>query len=85
METNEDFLRCFEIGILKTAEFITWLTEYKKYLEQMSNITGDNGDPKREVVECLARLGILLSVLTIYKDDYTKEPWKTKKHIKDKL
>jgi hypothetical protein len=78
MQTNEDFLKCFEEGMVKTAEFISWLANYKLQLERISNITMDNADPECEAAECLERLGVLLSTLTIYKDEYTKEPWKIK-------
>ena len=76
--TNEDFLKCFEEGIVKTAEFISWLNSYKGSLEIISNQTMDNADPELDAAEALEKLGLFLSTLVIYKDEYTKEPWKQK-------
>ena len=76
MLTNKEFIKCFEEGTIKVAEFISWLADYKTQLEMISDITRDNADPECCVADALEKLAILLSTLVIYKDEYTKEPWK---------
>lgn len=80
LETNNDFLKCFDEGILKTAEFISWLSNYKGCLERISNITLDNADPACDAATSLENLATFLSTLVIYKDEYTKDPWKGTKN-----
>ncbi len=78
LDNNDEFVKTFAEGAVKVAEFMDWLDGYKGHLEVISNITKDNADPECNAADALEKLGMLLSTLVIYKDEYEKDPWKPK-------
>lgn len=72
--TNEDIVETFDRASVKVAEFISLLSDFKGKFERISDQTLDNADPLCESAECLEKLGVLLATLTIYKNEYEKDP-----------
>jgi hypothetical protein len=62
-------LKHIKNGIEKVSEFISWLADYKRRCNWISNQTMDNADPECEAATCLENLGLLLAVLNIYEKE----------------
>lgn len=72
--TNDEIVSIFESSSYDIAKFISLLSDLKGKFERISDQTLDNADPLFEASECLEKLGVLLSTVTIYKNEYKDNP-----------
>jgi hypothetical protein len=71
--TKQEIANCFRESTIPVAEFISKLEEMKNRFSWISAQTMDNADPECCAADCLERLGVLLSALVIYADEYQKD------------
>jgi hypothetical protein len=71
--TKSQIVETFTEGIDKISKFISWLDDFKRRCEWISNQTMDNADPECEAATCVERLGVLLATLNIYQNEYQQE------------
>ena len=79
--SNKEISELYKDAAFDIANMIGKLDEYKNLFDSISNQTMDNADPLFDAQECIERLGVLLSVVTIYSKEY-EEAAKNKEKIK---
>lgn len=68
--SNKEISELYKNAAFNIANMIGKLDEYKNLFDSISNQTMDNADPLCDVQECIERLGVLLSSVTIYSKEY---------------
>lgn len=68
-----DIVTIFDESSIEIAEFISKLNDWKNKFDMISNQTMDNADPFCDAQTCLEQLGVLLSTIIIYKNEYLSE------------
>ena len=77
--SNKEISNLYKDAAFDIANMIGKLDEYKNLFDSISNQTMDNADPLCDVQECIERLGVLLSSITIYSKEYEEDEEKIKK------
>ena len=75
-KTKQEIADIYYEASLKIANMISILNELKGSFHWLSNQTMDNADPECDAGECLEHLGVLLSSVVIYADEYKKDALK---------
>lgn len=76
--SNKEISNIYSDAAFVIANMIAKLDEYKNLFDIISNQTMDNADPLCGVQDCLERLGVLLSAVTIYSKEYGEATKKKK-------
>ena len=71
--SNKEISNLYKDAAFDIAKMIGKLDEYKNLFDSISNQTMDNADPLCYVQECIERLGVLLSSVTIYSKEYEED------------
>lgn len=71
--STEEIINVYHEAANDVACFIGKLEAYRDKFDYISNQTMDNADPLCASSKCLEELGILLSTLVIYENEYRED------------
>lgn len=71
--SNKEISNIYSDAAFEIAKMIGKLDEFKNLFDYISSQTKDNADPLSDVQDCLERLGVLLSAVTIYSKEYEED------------
>ena len=71
--TTQEIVNAYQDGAFEISNSIAKLNEFRNRFENISEFVKDNADPAIDLGEAIEKLGIALSSVVIYANEYEKD------------